>query len=140
MLYLTHAITAWNTCSSFRTFSSSLEMMSTSWFTGSSRNSSLSTTYKQYQPSETPLDEATCNARTLHSGNQNQKPEYNCGRRSYLLEVVLGELVCDAQEVSARMRIGKGADPEAVRRIQLPLQELTAHVLYLRELQQTRRR
>ena len=29
------------------------------------------------------------------------------------------------------MRIGKGADPEAVWRIQLPFQEVTAHVLYL---------
>lgn len=44
MLYFTHAITALKTCSSLRTFSSSLEMMSISWLAGSSMNSSLSIT------------------------------------------------------------------------------------------------
>ena len=43
-LYLTHDITALNTCSSERTFSSSLEIISTNWPTGKSKNSSLSIT------------------------------------------------------------------------------------------------
>lgn len=43
-LYLTHDMTALNTCSSDLTFSSSLEIISTSWPTGSNRNSSLSIT------------------------------------------------------------------------------------------------
>lgn len=44
MLYFTQAITALNTCSSLRTLSSSLEIMSISWLAGSSMNSSLSIT------------------------------------------------------------------------------------------------
>lgn len=44
MLYLTQAITALKTCSSLRTLSSSLEIISISWLAGSSMNSSLSMT------------------------------------------------------------------------------------------------
>ena len=44
ILYLTHAMTALKTCSSLRTLSSSLEIMSTNWLTGSNWNSSLSIT------------------------------------------------------------------------------------------------
>lgn len=45
MLYLTQAITALKTCSSLRTLSSSLEIISINWLAGSSMNSSLSMTY-----------------------------------------------------------------------------------------------
>lgn len=44
ILYLTQAITALNTCSSLRTFSSSLDIISMSWLAGSNMNSSLSIT------------------------------------------------------------------------------------------------
>lgn len=44
MLYLTQAITALKTCSSLRTLSSSLEIISINWLAGSSMNSSLSMT------------------------------------------------------------------------------------------------
>lgn len=47
MLYFTQAITALNTCSSLRTFNSSLDMMSMSWLAGSSMNSSLSITWER---------------------------------------------------------------------------------------------
>lgn len=49
MLYFTQAITALKTCSSLRTLSSSLEMMSINWLAGSSMNSSLSITYDDRQ-------------------------------------------------------------------------------------------
>lgn len=43
-LYFTQDITALNTCSSERTFNSSLAIISTNWLTGSNRNSSDSMT------------------------------------------------------------------------------------------------
>lgn len=50
---------------------------------------------------------------------------------SYLLKIVLGELVCDAEQLAAGVRVCKGPDPQTVRGIQLPLEELTAGLLDL---------
>lgn len=59
MLYLTQAITALNTCSSLRTFNSSLDMMSMSWLAGSSMNSSLSITWERHRKKEGSKDKAS---------------------------------------------------------------------------------
>lgn len=56
MLYFTQAITALNTCSSLRTFNSSLDMMSMSWLAGSSMNSSLSITWERQRKNEESKD------------------------------------------------------------------------------------
>lgn len=63
-----------------------------------------------------------------------------CVRLTHLLEVVLGKLVSDTQQFAAGVRVCEGADAEAVGGVQLPLQELAAGFLDLRELQQTRGR
>ncbi len=41
--------------------------------------------------------------------------------RTDLLEVVLRELVRDAEQIPARMRIGEGADSQAIGRVELAL-------------------
>lgn len=53
----------------------------------------------------------------------------------YLLKVVLGELVCDTQQLAAGVRVGEGSDAQAVGRVQLPLEELTAGLLDLCQLE-----
>lgn len=55
---------------------------------------------------------------------------------SYLLEIVLGELVCNAEQLTARVRVGKGSDAQTIGRIQLPLQELAAGLLDLSQLEE----
>ena len=47
----------------------------------------------------------------------------------HLLEVVLGELVRDPQQVSAGMGVGEGPDAEAVTRVKLSLEKLAANIL-----------
>lgn len=54
----------------------------------------------------------------------------------YLLEVVLGELVCDAEQLAAGMCVCEGPDAQTVRGIQLPLEELAAGLLDLSQLEQ----
>jgi len=55
----------------------------------------------------------------------------------HLLEVVLRELVSDAQQFPAGVCVGEGADAQAVGGVQLTLEELAADVLNLNQLQQT---
>lgn len=49
---------------------------------------------------------------------------------------MLRELVCDAEQLSAGVCVCKGSDAKAVRRVQLPLQELAARLLDLSQLEQ----
>ena len=56
--------------------------------------------------------------------------------RADLLEVVLGELVGDAQQLAAGVRVGEGPDAQAVGGVQLPLEELTAGLLDLSQLEE----
>lgn len=58
------------------------------------------------------------------------------GGHSHLLEIVLSELVRDAKQLSAGVRVRKGPDPQTVGRVQLPLEELAAGFLDLSELEQ----
>lgn len=53
---------------------------------------------------------------------------------SYLLKVVLGEFVRDAQQLPAGVCVGKGPDSQAVGGVQLSLEELAASLLNLRQL------
>ena len=55
----------------------------------------------------------------------------------HLLEMMLGEGVRLLEEVATGVRVGEGPDAEAVRRVELPLQELAADVLDLLQLQET---
>lgn len=50
---------------------------------------------------------------------------------SYLLEIVLGELVCNAQQLAAGVCVCEGPDAQTVGGIQLPLEELAAGLLDL---------
>lgn len=52
----------------------------------------------------------------------------------YLLEIVLGELVCDAEQLAAGVRVCEGPDAQAVGGVQLSLEELAAGLLYLSQL------
>lgn len=54
----------------------------------------------------------------------------------YLLEVMLSELISYSQQLSAGVSVGEGPDAQAVRRVQLALQELAARFLNLCQLQQ----
>lgn len=56
---------------------------------------------------------------------------------SHLLEVVLGELIGDAEQLSAGVCVCKGPDSQTVGGVQLSLEELAAGLLDLCELQQT---
>lgn len=56
--------------------------------------------------------------------------------RSYLLKVVLGELVSDAQQLTTGVCVCKGPDSQTVGRIKLPLQEFTAGLLNLCQLEE----
>lgn len=56
---------------------------------------------------------------------------------SYLLEIVLGELVCNAEQLAAGVRVCKGPDAQTVGGIQLPLEELAAGLLDLSQLEKT---
>lgn len=53
----------------------------------------------------------------------------------YLLKIVLGKLVCNAEQLAARVRVGKSSDAQTIGRIQLPLEELTAGLLDLSQLE-----
>lgn len=55
---------------------------------------------------------------------------------SYLLKIVLSELVCNAEQLATGVCICKGPDAETVGGIQLPLEELTAGLLNLSQLEQ----
>lgn len=55
---------------------------------------------------------------------------------SYLLKVVLGELVRNAEQLAAGVCVCEGPDAETVRGVQLPLEELTAGLLDLSKLEQ----
>lgn len=59
---------------------------------------------------------------------------------SHLLEIVLSEFVCDAEQLAAGVCISEGPDAQAVGGIQLPLEELAAGLLDLSQLQQASRR
>lgn len=54
----------------------------------------------------------------------------------HLLKVMLGELISNTQQLSAGVSVGEGPDAQAVRGVQLPLQEFTAGFLNLCQLQQ----
>lgn len=49
---------------------------------------------------------------------------------------MLGEFISYSQQLSAGVSVGEGPDAQAVRGVQLPLQELTASFLNLCQLQQ----
>lgn len=49
---------------------------------------------------------------------------------------MLRELVCDAQQLAAGVRVCKGPDAKAVGGVQLPLEELAAGLLDLSQLEQ----
>lgn len=53
----------------------------------------------------------------------------------YLLEVVLGELISDAEQLATRVCVCKGPDSQTVGGIKLPLQEFTAGLLNLSQLE-----
>lgn len=53
----------------------------------------------------------------------------------YLLEVVLGELVSNPQQFTARVSISKSSDAQAIGRVQLSLKELAAGLLDLGQLE-----
>lgn len=53
-----------------------------------------------------------------------------------LLEVVLGELVRDAEKLAAGVRVCEGPDAQTVGGVQLPLEELAAGLLDLSQLEQ----
>lgn len=55
---------------------------------------------------------------------------------SYLLKIVLGELICNAEQLAAGVCVSKGPDAQAVRWIQLPLKELAARLLDLSKLEE----
>lgn len=54
---------------------------------------------------------------------------------SYLLEIVLGEFICNAEELAAGVCVSKSPDAQAVGWIQLPLKELAAGLLNLSKLE-----
>src|SRR6218665_2296641 len=56
---------------------------------------------------------------------------------TYRCEMLLRVLIGLPQQVTTRVRIRKRPNPETVRRVELLLEEVTADVLYLGELQQT---
>lgn len=49
---------------------------------------------------------------------------------------MLGELVRDTEQFAAGVRVCKGPDAQTVGRVQLPLEELTAGLLDLSQLEQ----
>lgn len=53
----------------------------------------------------------------------------------YLLKIVLGELVGDAEQLAAGVRVCEGPDAQTVGGVQLSLEELAAGLLYLGQLQ-----
>lgn len=55
----------------------------------------------------------------------------------YLLKVVLGELVCNSEQLTAGVSVCKGPDAQTVGRIQLPFEKLTAGLLDLSQLKET---
>lgn len=59
---------------------------------------------------------------------------------SYLLKVVLGELVCNAQQLAAGVCVCEGPDAQTVGGIQLSLEELAAGLLDLSQLEKAGRR
>lgn len=52
----------------------------------------------------------------------------------YLWKVLLRELISDPEEFSTGVSVCEGADAEAVGTVQLPLEELAAHILDLLQL------
>lgn len=48
---------------------------------------------------------------------------------------MLGELVCDAEQLAAGVRVCEGPDAQTVGGVQLSLEELAAGLLYLGQLQ-----
>lgn len=59
---------------------------------------------------------------------------YRC---SYLLKIVLGELVRNAEQLAAGVCVCKGPDAQTVGGIELPLEELAAGLLNLSQLEKT---
>lgn len=55
---------------------------------------------------------------------------------SYLLKIVLGELVRNAEQLAAGVRVCEGPDAQTVGGIQLSLEELTAGLLDLSQLEE----
>lgn len=55
---------------------------------------------------------------------------------AHLLEVVLGELVCDAEQLATGVRVCECPDAQTVGGVQLPLEELAAGLLDLSQLEQ----
>lgn len=53
----------------------------------------------------------------------------------HLLEVVLGELISNAEQLATRVCVCKGPDSQTVGRIELSLQEFTAGLLNLSQLE-----
>lgn len=55
---------------------------------------------------------------------------------SYLLKIVLRELICNAEQLSAGVRVSEGPDAQTVGGIQLPFEKLTAGLLDLSQLEE----
>lgn len=53
----------------------------------------------------------------------------------YLLKIVLGELVCNAEQLAAGVCVCEGPDAQTVGRVQLSLEELAAGLLDLGQLE-----
>lgn len=53
---------------------------------------------------------------------------------SYLLKIVLSELVCDAEQLTARVCVCKGPNAQTIGGIQLSFKELAASLLDLSQL------
>lgn len=53
----------------------------------------------------------------------------------YLLKVVLGELISNAEQLATGVCVCEGPDSKTVGRIELPLQKFTAGLLNLRQLE-----
>lgn len=52
------------------------------------------------------------------------------------MKIVLRKLVRYSKQFPTRVRVGKGADAQAIRRVQLTLEELAANVLDFGELKE----
>lgn len=58
----------------------------------------------------------------------------------YLLKVVLGELISNAEQLATGVCVCEGPDSQTVGRIKLSLQEFTAGLLNLSQLEKASRR